>query len=81
LQQEIETKYPKAYEYVNIKPSRIVTVVDEELTQELQKEREKTALYEKRIKALEEQQKEGKESLVKRVEMLEEFIKKSVKSS
>lgn len=41
LQQEIETKYPKAYEYVNIKPARIVTVVDEELTQELQKEREK----------------------------------------
>jgi len=35
LQQEIETKYPKAYEYVNIKPARIVTVVDESLTQEL----------------------------------------------
>jgi hypothetical protein len=29
LQQEIETKYPKAYEYVNIKPARVVTVVDE----------------------------------------------------
>ena len=81
LQQEIETKYPKAYEFVNIKPARIVTVVDEELTQELQKEREKTVLYEKRIKALEEQQKEGKENLVKRIELLEEILKKAVKSS
>jgi hypothetical protein len=35
LQQEIETKYPKAYEYVNIKPARVVTVVDENLTQQL----------------------------------------------
>jgi integrase len=35
LQQEIETKYPKAYEYVNIKPARIVTVVDENLIQQV----------------------------------------------
>jgi integrase len=35
LQQEIETKYPKAYEYVNIKPAKVVTVVDENLIQQL----------------------------------------------
>jgi len=53
LQQEIETKYPKAYEYVNIKPARIVTVVDEGLTQQLQKEQEKTLKYEARMSNLE----------------------------
>jgi len=48
LQQEIEAKYPKAYEYVNIKPARIVTVVDESLTQELKnKDREIKELKEK----------------------------------
>jgi hypothetical protein len=31
LQQEIEAKYPKAYEYIDIKPARIITVVDENL--------------------------------------------------
>ena len=47
LQQEIEIKYPKAYEYVNIKPARIVTVVDESLTQQLRnKELEIQALKE-----------------------------------
>jgi len=65
LQQEIETKYPKAYEYVNIKPSRIVTVVDEGLTQQLRSKdseikelKEKIAAkdqeHEKRIKQLED---------------------------
>ena len=38
LQQEIETKYPKAYEYVNIKPAKVVTVVDENLIQQLRNE-------------------------------------------
>jgi integrase len=38
LQQEIETKYPKAYEYVNIKPSIIVTVVDETKIQEMNRQ-------------------------------------------
>jgi integrase len=38
LQQEIETKYPKAYEYVNIKPAKVVTVVDEKLIQHLRNE-------------------------------------------
>lgn len=77
LQQEIETKYPKAYEYVNIKPARIVTVVDEELTQELQKEREKTALYEKRIKALEDKSSELER--INRVETDLENIHKMLK--
>jgi site-specific recombinase XerD len=35
LKQEIEAKYPKAYEYIDIKPARIVTVVDESLTRKL----------------------------------------------
>jgi hypothetical protein len=43
----VEARYPKAYEYVNIKPARIVTVVDEGLTQQLRE----------RIRFLEEQQK------------------------
>jgi integrase len=38
LQQEIEAKYPKAYEYVNIKPAKVVTVVDENLIQHLRNE-------------------------------------------
>jgi hypothetical protein len=38
LQQEIETKYPNAYEYVNIKPAKVVTVVDENLIQHLRNE-------------------------------------------
>jgi len=41
LQQEVETKYPKAYEYVNIKPARIVTVIDEGLTQQLREQASK----------------------------------------
>jgi len=36
LQQEIEERYPKAYEqYLNIKPAKIVTVIDEKLTGQL----------------------------------------------
>jgi hypothetical protein len=36
LQQEIEERYPKAYEqYLNIKPAKIVTVVDERVTGQL----------------------------------------------
>jgi hypothetical protein len=50
LQQEIEERYPKAYEYVNIKPARIVTIVDETLTQQLKE----------RIRVLEEEQKTAK---------------------
>ena len=77
LQQEVETKYPKAYEYVNIKPARIVTVVDEELTQELQKEREKTVLYEKRIKALEDRSSEQEK--INRLESQVETMQKMLK--
>lgn len=40
LQQEIETKYPVAYEYVNIKPERIVQVVDETLKAKIEKQAE-----------------------------------------
>jgi hypothetical protein len=59
LQQEIETKYPKAYEYVNIKPARIVTVVDESLTQELRnKDREIKELKEHAVAAEEKQKSE-----------------------
>jgi integrase len=65
LQQEIETKYPKAYEYVNIKPARIVTVVDENLIQqvhnkdmEIKELKEKIAAkdleYEGRMKGLQD---------------------------
>jgi integrase len=46
LQQEIETKYPKAYEYVNIKPAKVVTVVDERLIQQL---RSQVALLEQEL--------------------------------
>lgn len=38
LQQEIETKYPVAYEFVNIKPERIVQVVNEDLKLKVQKQ-------------------------------------------
>ena len=59
LQQEIETKYPKAYEYVNIKPARIVTVIDESLTQELRnKDREIKELKEHAVAAEEKQKSE-----------------------
>jgi len=54
LQQEIETKYPKAYEYVNIKPARIVTVVDESLTQELRNKDSEIKELRERIKGLQD---------------------------
>jgi hypothetical protein len=56
LQQEIEERYPQAFKtLLNIKPSKIVTVVDENLTQQLRREQEKTAMYENRMSSLEKQ--------------------------
>jgi len=75
LQQEIEAKYPKAYEYVNIKPARIVTVVDENLTQQLRNK-------DLEIQALKEQVREFKVAQEKLEEMIvnsksfESFTKK-----
>lgn len=48
LQQEIEAKYPKAYEFVNIKPARIVTVVDEQQVHEIQDLRSRLQELERR---------------------------------
>jgi len=60
LEQEIEERYPKAFpQFLNIKPSKIVTVVDESLTQELRnKDREIKELKEHAVAAEEKQKSE-----------------------
>jgi ribosomal protein L29 len=60
LEQEIEERYPKAFpQFLNIKPSKIVTVVDESLTQELRnKDREIKELKEHAVAGEEKQKSE-----------------------
>jgi hypothetical protein len=53
LQQEVETKYPKAYEYVNINPSKIVQVVDQEKAKEFEAMKERIRELEKTVKMIE----------------------------
>jgi uncharacterized coiled-coil protein SlyX len=86
LQQEIETKYPAAYEYVNIKPERIVQVVNEDLELKVQKQTEQidelTAELARMREAGEKFQKvQGLaaplEALLKRVETLEKRLRKA----
>jgi hypothetical protein len=76
LQQEIEERYPKAYEqYLNIKPAKIVTVIDEKLTGQLRNK-------DLEIQALKEQVREFKVAQEKLEEMIvnsksfESFTKK-----
>lgn len=49
MQQEIETKYPIAYEFVNIKPEKIVQVVDETLKLKVQEQAQRISVLERSL--------------------------------
>lgn len=52
LQQEIETKYPAAYEYVNIKPEKVILVPDETLKLRVQEQAQRISELERSLAQL-----------------------------
>lgn len=77
LKQEIEAKYPKAYEFIDIKPARIITVVDQSLTQQLRNKDQEFEAMKQRFAEMEEWKK-AIEKTISEKELIETQYKRLV---